>query len=399
MHLGIIRTYEDNLVPALGERLPKSRKRPTAGAPACPGEMKGSRVMAIKLKLATFNAENLFSRPKVFGFTNQSQGDVKLKVIANLTKELKKAKYNAAKIKQLYDQVKDYVTIVETHGKLFSRGKLKATGKADWDGTLQLKRDKVHPQAVKNTAAVIRQVDADVVCLVEVENRPTLTRFCSENLTGKATYPFNRLIDGNDDRGIDVSVISRLPIHEMYSHIDDRSGKSEIFSRDCLEVCVDVAPGVKLWVLLNHLKSKGYGAAATSDAKRKRQSERIAEILAQKFDLTKDLVAVMGDFNDTPGSAPLEPLLSVTHLYDVLELQFQTDIEKRWTYFYKKKEQIDFILVSEPLKKAFVEARVYRQGMYNIATLTGGAVKPLPKGDTEATGASDHGAIRADFEL
>ena len=43
--------------------------------------------------------------------------------------------------------------------------------------------------------------------------------------------------------------------------------------------------GHDLWLLLNHFKSKGYGAAATSNARRRRQTERVAEILGQDYNL------------------------------------------------------------------------------------------------------------------
>ena len=43
-------------------------------------------------------------------------------------------------------------------------------------------------------------------------------------------------------------------------------------------------------------------------------------------------------------------------LHDVLALQFKNDMDKRWTYHYKKHEQIDYILISEALKTKFGDA-------------------------------------------
>ena len=57
-----------------------------------------------------------------------------------------------------------------------------------------------------------------------------------------------------------------------------------------------------------------------------------------------------GDLNDTPDSAPLKPLMDVRYLYDVLALQFPNQPKKRWTYHYNDFEQIDYVLVSKPLK-------------------------------------------------
>ena len=52
------------------------------------------------------------------------------------------------------------------------------------------------------------------------------------------------LIDGNDDRGIDVGVMTRgdFPITQIRSHVDDTDAHGEVFSRDCLEVTV-ATPG------------------------------------------------------------------------------------------------------------------------------------------------------------
>jgi hypothetical protein len=42
-------------------------------------------------------------------------------------------------------------------------------------------------------------------------------------------------IEGNDDRGIDVGLMSGFPVGTMRSHVDDLRNNSRIFSRDCPE--------------------------------------------------------------------------------------------------------------------------------------------------------------------
>jgi hypothetical protein len=65
------------------------------------------------------------------------------------------------------------------------------------------------------------------------------------------------VIDGNDNRGIDVGILSRFPIVEIRSHIDDPGANGEkIFSRDCPEYDVMLATGDRIVVVPNHLKSK-----------------------------------------------------------------------------------------------------------------------------------------------
>ena len=202
------------------------------------------------------------------------------------------------------------------------------------------------------------------------------------------------LIDGNDARGIDVGLISRFPIEEVRSHIDDRRGRKEVFSRDCPEMRVSLGEDLDLWVLLNHLKSKASGTARASGARRKGQAEAIVAIL-ERFDLRKDLVIVAGDLNDTPGSGPLAPLLGVPDLYDVLDIVAADD---RWTYHYGgRKQQIDYVLVSKPLRAALADTGVFRGGMFDVEKHTTTGEKRMESVTSRANRASDHGCVWADF--
>src|SRR6266404_9389016 len=58
---------------------------------------------------------------------------------------------------------------------------------------------------------------------IEVDNRIALNRFNRQLLpaVGAVPYPHVMVIDGNDDRGIDVGLVSRFPIATMRSHVDD----------------------------------------------------------------------------------------------------------------------------------------------------------------------------------
>ena len=206
------------------------------------------------------------------------------------------------------------------------------------------------------------------------------------------------LIDGNDDRGIDVGLLSRLPVRRLRSHIHDTKGRSRIFSRDCLEVELTLPGEQPLFLLLNHFKSKGYGASDASSARRKLQADTVERILTDHYDLSKDLVAVCGDFNDAPGSAPLLKLLNVPRLHDVLALKFLQPAD-RWTYFYQKPLQIDYLLVSEPLLGAMKDAGVERRGVFELEKITKGAEKSFPSVTLPTNAASDHGAVWADFTL
>jgi endonuclease/exonuclease/phosphatase family metal-dependent hydrolase len=368
--------------------------------------------MTTRVRIASFNVENLFSRAKVFNLRDKGRGDQILGSIEELDSLLRLDTYTETvkgRILELYrgettaaNKLKDYIEIREDRGKLFSRkGRavvgVAAGGREEWDGAIEFRRAPFSEVARGNTAKVIKAVRADVACIVEAEDRPTLVAFNREML-GSRKFKCEMLIDGNDPRGIDVALLSNFPLRGMQTHIFDGTTRSRIFSRDCLEVVLEMPDGVSLHVLCNHFKSRGYGEQAASDARRRRQAERVTEILG-KYNLKKDRIVVAGDLNDSPGRPP-ETLLSILEypdLFDVLALQFPNDQAARWTYHYKAFEQIDYLLVSKALKPAFMEAGVERRGIYRLEKLTGGGLKEFDSVTHWSDAASDHGAVWAEF--
>src|SRR6266516_2173468 len=127
----------------------------------------------------------------------------------------------------------------------------------------------------RRTAQVMHDVGADVLAVVEADDRPALIKF--EQILFKrihaAPYAHVMLIDGNDDRGIDVALLTNddYPIMRIRSHVDDRDDRGVIFSRDCPEYTVGTPAGERIVFLVNHLKSKGYGKPGESSARRERQ--------------------------------------------------------------------------------------------------------------------------------
>lgn len=366
--------------------------------------------MATTFRVASFNVENLFSRAKILNLRNHAEVDGKLKRVDELSKLINKqtpfTELQKKKIVELYEELKDYITIRENRGsKLFNRAKTKVTASSgkDWEGEIDFKRAQFSEMARDNTAKVIKTVKADVGCIVEAEDRLSLKAFDTDLLGSR--FKYEMLIDGNDMRGIDVGIYSRFPLGSIWTHMFDKSGNSFTFSRDCPEYEVLLPNGKSLFLLCNHLKSKGYDTAGTANTRRKKQAEAIRDIL-QKYDLAQNLVVVAGDLNDTPGSAPLAPLLQVPDLFDVLDLHFGAHPEKRWTYHYKGAfDQIDYLLVSKPLKDSLVKAGIERRGIYDLKRLTektNGAI-PVESEFTQVThwtdAASDHAAVWAEFNL
>ncbi len=359
----------------------------------------------MKLKIACMNVENLFARAKVLNLANEIEIDKYLAQIATLQKLIQKEKYTEADKKAIvktYLALTDFISIQEDRGKLFKKHHYKitgvvASGRDDWDGQVVFKAESFSEMTRENTAKVIRAIRPDIMGVIEAEDLPTLRRFKTNLLSG-IKLPHTMLIDGTDPRGIDVGIYSRFPITNIITHIYDKVGASPIFSRDCPEYTIDVE-GTPVHVLVNHLKSKGYGDTKSNDAKRKKQASYIATTILKKYNLAKDYVVIVGDLNDTPRSKPLEPLLSTKNLFDVLELQFKDAMQERWTYHYKSFEQIDYILVSKPFRNAFVEAGVERRGIFQLSKLTKDNEKEFNTVTSWRNAASDHGAVWATFEI
>lgn len=361
------------------------------------------------MRIATYNVENLFSRVHALNTDAPAQSRDVLADAAELHALIEQPIYSVEDKARILTILRKHRALgnsgpfflQETRRRLVSRGKIAAYGRGDWVGWIEWRRDLFSAPAIENTGRIIAEVNADVLCLVEVESRPVLTRF-NDAILKSAAYPHAMLIDGNDGRGIDVALMSRLPIRDLRSHVDDPDPETgfPLFSRDCAEFEIDL-PGTRhLWVVVNHFKSRGYGSQASNDAKRLRQAERVAAILG-RFDLEKQWVVVAGDLNELSGSPSLAPLLEHPALRNVLEkLPPGAD---RWTYrgdaIPSKNDQIDYLLVSQALWPRVRAAGIERRGIWATAKKTRAKYPTLPTitGDTDC--ASDHAAVWADLAL
>jgi endonuclease/exonuclease/phosphatase family metal-dependent hydrolase len=353
--------------------------------------------MSATFRLATFNCENLYGRPKIFGETKVTSMKL-LDKIGELQNELTKEKFDHDKIKALKADLKGYVTINDIRGK-----HTKAKGVNEWFGWIEFSRQAPNEEAVLNTARVINDVDADILCAIEVENRISLKRFHNQllwpkylNPDGKPKYEYIMLIDGNDNRGIDVSIMSRFPIDWIRSHIHDRTmyydNETHTFSRDCLEAQIILPSKESMLLLVNHLKSLGYnsGKDRLGNVRRLGQVKRIVEIV-DEHNLDHELLAIVGDFNAPADNESVKPLLEKDGLYNV---NLELDPDKRGTYRTGKK-QLDYIVVSKALKDKLEKVHIERRGVF---TTTNKWV-PYDTVKNRKTEASDHAVVVADFKI
>jgi len=370
------------------------------------------------MRIASFNVENLFQRARALDARDWDAGRPILQRQAEINAILGQPTYSSAdkdRIVELLgelglataDDGSPFVILRQNRGHLLTRhvgGQIEivAGGRDDWVGWVELKVGPVNALSTRHTAQVIHDLSPDILAVVEVEDRPTLKGFSEVMLpaVGGTAYAHAMVIDGNDDRGIDVGILLKDG-HELVSirsHVDDTDGQGEVFSRDCPEYTVERPDGTRIVVLVNHLKSKGYASQRDNDARRRRQAVRAAAIYKALRSAGEDHVAVVGDFNDTPDSAPLAPLLTKTDLVDITESPKFTSDGRPGTFGNgTKANKIDYILLSPVLFEAVTDGGIYRKGAWGGKN--GTLWEHYPDMTTAAEAASDHAAIWADIGL
>lgn len=370
------------------------------------------------MRLAVYNVENLFDRPRAMNLATWAEGKPILQRFAALSELLGEVNYTAArkaKMAQLMIELglekrddSRFVILRRNKGQLLRRPKtggieIVASGRADWAGSLELVEEPVDEIAMRLTARVIADLKADVLAIVEAESRPVLKEFSDLLVKAEGGVPMRHVmvIDGNDPRGIDVGLMSNKahPIGQMRSHVDDRDAQGRtIFSRDCPEFEIQLPSGQSLWVLVNHLKSQGFGTKAANDARRRAQAERVKAIYEERVAQGHDLVAIVGDLNDLPDSAPLAPLLAQTDLKDIFaHPSFDNGGFPGTWGLCNANNKLDYILLSPKLWQKVAGGGVMRQGMWPGKQPARWSV--YPELDDEKHAASDHAALWVDLQL
>jgi endonuclease/exonuclease/phosphatase family metal-dependent hydrolase len=237
-------------------------------------------------------------------------------------------------------------------------------------------------------AQAIRDTRADVVCLQEVDNKTILNDF-HDRYIKKSTginYGWRRLIEGNDNRGIDVAVMAkdRITVKSHAEHTfeqfdlfnDDLADYGlnpgdRIFRRDSLEVNLKV-DDKPLTLFVCHLKSMSNGRDETIPV-RKAETKAVIRIITEKFgnDTANSDWLILGDLNDythqngiAVADSGLTPLFENDFSFNLVK---NLPVEKRWTQFYpagQSIQQLDYILVSPAIqqKNPNVKPDIIRSG-------------------------------------
>ncbi len=367
-------------------------------------------------RIATFNVENLFSRPIAMDYEDNKKGQPFLDAFSELNSLFIKTSYTEADKRRIVKIMSEqkltgscpqnkHLEFRKIRGELLvkegSSYVVKAKGRAEWIGWIELKEKEISDSAILNTARVIAAVNPDVLACVEVEDRPGLVRF-NENVlapifkaTSRDPYPFALVIDGNDSRGIDVGILSRHPIIDIRTHVFDLPGASPIFSRDCAEYVLKV-PGIagQLLLMVNHFASKG--SDRTGEKRRVHQANRVRDIVVERMREGLNNIVVAGDLNDTPASISLAKLVTAPELTDAIK-QFANSIDptaKRLGTYKTGTQQIDYLLMSSAIAAAARGSGIERRGHFAPRTF-----KSFDTVTSNREQASDHHCVWVDLKL
>lgn len=260
------------------------------------------------------------------------------------------------------------------------------------------------------TAAVLRDVDADLVALQEVFDREALDYFHDRFLlaAGCAPYPHRICLPGNDGRGNDVAVLSRIApdLAESHAALTPRDlglaappplrADRPVFRRDCLEVRLR-----RLTLYVCHFKAP-YPDPAAAWPVRRLEAEAVRRLIERRF-AAPDAAwwLILGDLNEPSrrhiGEEPaIAPLLGGF----AVDLAARMPGGDRWSYHDAETGRYsrpDRLLASPALARAWPEAcpHVVREGLGLEAGRYPGP--RLTRVGRHRPHASDHAALVVDF--
>jgi len=278
---------------------------------------------------------------------------------------------------------------------------IEAGGRAAWIGWVELATEPVDERATRMTARVINDLGADILGVVEAEDRPSLLRFNEELLDNR--YRHVMMVDGNDERGIDVGLMTRsgFPVGHIRSNVDARDDDGKIFSRDCCEYQVTTPNGTRVHVLVNHFKSQSGGGGG----KRLRQATRVRAI-AEELIAQGEHVVVLGDLNEGPPAGEdharnLRPLYeNNSPLMECYALPQFAIGNRPGTYDSQGvRNRLDYIFISGSLESSVTGGGVFRMGVWGSRKTRPTDWDTYVEMTSQAEQASDHAAVYVDLSI
>ena len=374
------------------------------------------------VKIASYNVENLFARPRAFNADDPAVGTAVVQAHAEFNALIANATYSAAdraRMVQLLTTLDIYATnqqgavrrrdtttprwawLRKNRGSfdrqpadLTKSVEIIAAGREDWIGWAELAVETTNEVSTRLTARVIADVDAHIVAVIEAEHRPSLVRF-NRDLVGR--YRQVMLVDGNDDRGIDVGLMTKtgFDIIDIRSHVDDEDDTGPVFSRDCADFKVNIPGSRPLHVLVNHFKSQSGGGGE----RRKRQAIRLREIV-DGLVAGGERAVVLGDFNEGQADEAT-PALNFARLFDpngplvacYVLAGFDPGPKPGTFDTCSIRNRLDYIFVTRDLVPAVKGGGLFRTGLWGSRTTRPTAWDTYAEMTNGNQQASDHAAV------
>lgn len=243
------------------------------------------------------------------------------------------------------------------------------------------------PKDTKTIAERILAMNLDILAVQEVENIDILKDFNKTYLGGR--FSTEVLVEANDNRFIDVGLLSRFPVGAITSFqtaVHREKPGERVFRRDLLEVEILDSAGLQkqFTIYITHLKSHfgdddddGQGKIK-NDGERRREAEKIQEIVGFRM-TAEDKYLITGDMNDPPDSEQLKSMhiIKGNQLFNAMtnpeetrpskpEASGQEPQSPAWTHRFVKSGQVqhelfDHIWLSPSLAPAFAGSFIDRR--------------------------------------
>ena len=277
--------------------------------------------------------------------------------------------------------------------------------------------EKTNSERLMALAETIKLLDADVLCLEEVESKECLEWFRDKYLAGLG-YEHVASLDVGYYRGVEQAVLSRIPIisasiykgsDSVISDMEPRrtealakdlggswapsDGKPipECFQRSPLRVVVRTSGGYELTLFVLHLKAGAF------DHQRELEALQVEEFSSEMLKANPDSnFAIVGDFNSTPNSMAVRVLrMSPYQLASAYDWRMDRTAPPAVYTTHASNRALDYIILSPGLAADCVANSYFVLGTLHAASdWDYKKAKEIPPPDGYA---SDHYPVSIDF--
>ncbi len=240
-------------------------------------------------------------------------------------------------------------------------------------------------------ARMIHTLDADVLCLEEVESKECLEWFRDTYLKDMG-YTSVASLDASYARGVEQSVLSRVPIVSAsnftgsaatISDMEARRTKEraaqlggawsppqqplpERFQRSPLRVDLKTSDGYPLTVFVVHFKAGGNAFAHQRELEALQTEQFVAEMLKKDPNAN---IAVVGDFNGAPNDMCVKALRAGdTEMVSAYDWRFDPKADRDTYTTHASSRVLDYMILSPSLAADCVEKSFFVLGTLHAAS-------------------------------